>query len=233
MVTRGDAKPLARALRKLMPALGAARDWDVFCAWLAGLEDRAQPEMRALLAAARRRRGAARRAARATVSSAAYQGFLLRALRWLHDAPWQRQAKFRDLPLAAFAARSLERLHRKVAQHGHGGHALSAAQRHALRIRIKRLRYACEFFAPCFARAVVKPFLKRLEVLQDILGELNDATVARRLLAGLAPRGSAAPLAAAAGRVRRALAARERALLRSLEPAWAAFEKRRPFWRPR
>jgi hypothetical protein len=33
--------------------------------------------------------------------------------------------------------------------------------------------------------------------------------------------------------VRRGLGARERRLIASLGPAWAAFEKRRPFWKPR
>jgi CHAD domain-containing protein len=71
-----------------------------------------------------------------------------------------------------------------------------------------------------------------LEALQDILGDLNDVAVARRLLAEIAPRGSAPELAAAAAYTRQTLAARERMLVISLEAAWAACEKRRPFWRP-
>jgi CHAD domain-containing protein len=97
---------------------------------------------------------------------------------------------------------------------------------------MKRLRYACDFFAPSFAGAAARPYLKRLGALQDILGDLNDIAVARRLLAELAPRASGAGLAAAAIYVRQTLAERERTLVASLEPAWASFEKRRPFWRP-
>ncbi len=74
--------------------------------------------------------------------------------------------------------------------------------------------------------------MKRLGALQDILGDLNDMTVARRLLAELAPRGSDAAITAGATYVRQTLNERERTLVASLEPAWATFEKRRPFWRP-
>ena len=84
-----------------------------------------------------------------------------------------------------------------------------------------------------FRRRGGAPYIKRLAALQDILGDLNDIAVARRLLAELAPRGSARDIAAAAGHVRHALAVRERMLVMSLEAAWAAFEKRRPFWRAR
>jgi CHAD domain-containing protein len=137
----------------------------------------------------------------------------------------------RDVPLPIFGAAALERLQRAVLKRGRDMQWSNVERRHVLRIRIKRLRYACEFFAPCFARTAVKPFLKRLEALQDILGGLNDVAVARRLLGELAPRGADTVLAAGAGQARKALAARERALIMSLQPAWGAFEKRHPFWR--
>ena len=92
--------------------------------------------------------------------------------------------------------------------------------------------YACEFFAGSFAAAAARPYIKRLEALQDILGELNDIAVARRLLAELAPRGAPRALTAAAGHVRHAFTARERMLVSSIGTAWSAFEKRRPFWTP-
>jgi len=83
------------------------------------------------------------------------------------------------------------------------------------------------------AGVAAQPYIKRLAALQDILGDLNDIAVARPLLAEIAPRGVAAELGAAGGYVRQALTARERMLVISLEPAWSAFEKRRPFWRAR
>lgn len=50
---------------------------------------------------------------------------------------------------------------------------------HALRKRIKRQRYAVEFFAPVLRRHQVERYLRALSVIQDRMGELNDLFVAR------------------------------------------------------
>jgi CHAD domain-containing protein len=236
LVPKKAAKPIVERLRDLMPALGAARDWDVFCEGLVrqGMQepDRA-PAMAPLLARARAKRGVARRRARVAAASARLQGFLLRALRWVNDGPWKGRAQKAAASLGMFASAALERLHRKALDQARDIDWSDAEQRHRLRIRMKRLRYGCDFFAASFAGAAARPYIKRLAALQDILGDLNDIAVARRLLAEIAPRGSGAELAAAAGHTRHALAVRERMLVISLEAAWAAFEKRRPFWKPR
>jgi len=195
-ILRGT-KPIKRSLRLLMPALGTARDWDVFVQRL----DHAK---------ARGRRNAARRAARAAVSSPQFQAFLLRALRWLQAQSWRES----PLSLAQFGREALERLHRKTLKSSTD----NVKRRHRLRIRVKRLRYACEFFAPCFPPAAVKPYVRELEKLQDILGELNDAAVARTLLQEIETRPPPS------------LALRERQLGAALAAAWAAFRKQPPYW---
>ena len=136
-------------------------------------------------------------------------------------------------PSCAFAAASLERLHARALRDAKHIDWTDAERRHRLRIRMKRLRYACDFFAASFPGAAARPYNKRLSALQDILGELNDIAVARRLLAEIAPPGAARELPAAAGHVRHALAVRERMLVMSLDCAWRSFAKRRPFWRAR
>jgi triphosphatase len=217
----GTARPVVRRLRAFIPTFGEARDWDVFVQTL-----QQTPGAKQLLARAHLRRATARRKAREAAASPEFQIFLLRTLRWLHGAPWSRRAPKMSAALAAFGAQSLERLHRKVLKRAHGLDWLDAEARHALRIRVKRLRYGCEFFAASFPRASVRPYVRSLEALQDILGELNDVAVGRRLLKSLESGEGATP-------VGRALTIRERRLIASLEPAWAAFEKRRPFWKPR
>ena len=222
LVPKKAAKPIVRRLRALMPPLGTARDWDVFCEGLVrqGMQE---PERAAalapLLARARARRTAARRSARRVAESPVLQAFLLRALRWVDGGAWQAA----EGSLGEFAAAALERLHRKARQQAKGIDWGDAERRHRLRIRMKRLRYACDFFSASFPGAAAQPYIKRLAALQDVLGDLNDIAVARRLLA---------ELRAPATHTRRALAARERALVTSLGAAWAAFEKRRPFWAP-
>lgn len=51
---------------------------------------------------------------------------------------------------------------------------ISPANAHQLRIAIKQLRYACEFFAPLFDSAAVLEFAKHIASLQDQLGFVND-----------------------------------------------------------
>lgn len=186
ILPRKEAKRLRRSLRKLSPALGRARDWDVLVARLG-----ANP----------RERQAARREAREAIRSQAFAR-MLRHARALH-AQHSRES------LEQFGAAALSRMHRKLNKAARGVDWSDAAQRHAVRIRVKRLRYGCEFFAPAFAARRAAPYIGALKELQGILGELNDIAVARRLVGAQAD---------------------ERALLTSLAAAWKRFERRAPFW---
>ena len=60
--------------------------------------------------------------------------------------------------------------------------SLTDAQRHDLRISLKKLRYTAEFFAPFYEKRKVEKFLSRLSRMQDVLGALNDVAVARKTL---------------------------------------------------
>ncbi len=57
---------------------------------------------------------------------------------------------------------------------------------HALRIRVKKLRYACEFAAPVYGKPA-KDLAKLAAKAQDVLGAHQDAVVGLRLLDELAP----------------------------------------------
>ena len=118
----------------------------------------------------------------------------------------------------AFAKRQVLRLARRVEQSGDGCDWSAAAERHQVRIRLKRLRYACEFFTPCFKRKRLRRYLQHLEALQDLLGELNDIATARQLFAE--PHGVAGVPGAF---IRGWLAAREDALVAALAAAWRGF----------
>jgi CHAD domain-containing protein len=200
------SRSLKHRLRRVMKALGPARDWDVL---VHRLEEAGAG--RRLVARARRRRNAEARAARAVAESKELHVFVLRALRWIDAQPWRPSAG----SLQRFGAGSLERLRRKLRP----ADWTSAEHRHGLRIRVKRLRYACEFFAPCFPARAVERYLKRLRALQELLGELNDIAVGRKLLAGIDERNPAV------------FDAREARLIRGLSRAWTAFESQPPYWR--
>jgi inorganic triphosphatase YgiF len=216
LLRRSPARAAERPLKEMMRGLGVARDWDVFCETLA--DARATPP---LLARARQKCAAARRAAVAVVQSSAFQQAQLGVLRWLHRNPLKS-----DIALARFARQTLARLHAGVIRHARKIDWRDEQRRHAVRIRVKRLRYACDFFSACFPRQAMLPFISRLASLQDTLGELTDVAVAKRLLSSIVKPGEAAS-------VRGWLARRERELIGSLEPAWTVFEAKRPFWQPK
>lgn len=52
---------------------------------------------------------------------------------------------------------------------------------HRLRIRMKRLRYACEFISPAYDGAL-KPFIRQTVELQDCLGEMQDTVFTRKFI---------------------------------------------------
>ena len=59
-------------------------------------------------------------------------------------------------------------------------------QLHRLRIACKKLRYMFEFFASAFPQEMTAEPVRRLRVLQDVLGQLNDLDVQRQMLRNLA-----------------------------------------------
>ena len=79
--------------------------------------------------------------------------------------------------------RVLELLHNKALKKGaHFAH-LQPEARHDLRVTLKKLRYAVEFFLPVFAgQASAKRYVARLSKLQDALGYANDSTAMGSLL---------------------------------------------------
>ncbi len=90
-----------------------------------------------------------------------------------------------DMPAAADApampavlASRLDRWHRRVSRDARAFAQLDEAQRHRLRKRVKRLRYAFEFTQSLFGRKKAAGYLRALTDLQDRLGALNDVGVA-------------------------------------------------------
>jgi CHAD domain-containing protein len=178
-------RKLDRRLRRLARPLGEARDWDVFVARFG----KGKAQQRAAHARCRR-----------VLEDPEFKAFLVEA---------QHGGDGGEAPLAAFAAKALDQLHRRTLKRARKVDWRKEKQRHRVRIAVRQLRYACDFFSSCFDDW--RRYLRGLADLQDLLGELNDIAVARRL-------GGAK------------LERRERALLSELEPAWRAFEKRRRFW---
>lgn len=90
--------------------------------------------------------------------------------------------------LARRAARRLRRWHARLLAAWSSFDTLTDGELHALRKRIKRQRYAVEFFAPLLRRRKVQRYLEALQAVQDRMGTLNDAFVARSRYQELAAR---------------------------------------------
>ena len=73
------------------------------------------------------------------------------------------------------------RLHRRVVDEGRRFETLDDASQHAVRKRLKRLRYVAEAVTRLFGERAVERYLKRLRPAQDALGAHNDAHVALAL----------------------------------------------------
>ncbi len=200
---RGFVRHWAGEWKALANQLGEARDWDVFATeWLPGLLAERVPEP-ALAGQARalsdwvaaQRRAAGRRAAEA-VSSPAHA---LRLLAFTHallrlppadpppGAAWPA-AGDADAGLARWARQTLRVGHARLRRQAREARRLGPEGRHALRIALKKLRYAQEFLGSLlpapdrFARSTAT-----LAQAQTLLGGLNDLSTAQGLLAQAPP----------------------------------------------
>jgi triphosphatase len=233
---------LSGEAKTILNSLGPARDWDVFLTELlapikALRPDDAHLAQLARAAEAARSDGYAR--ARAAIEEPAYTRYVLQLGRWIEAGGWrqgasQRGADWLDRPIVEFATYLLGRRQRKALKRGRQFEQLSPEERHRLRIALKKLRYATEFFEALYPKKHTKPYLAALKDLQDGLGHLNDVAVAQRLIASLVGESDRSAngdgLQRAAGLVlgwhARGVADLEPAILR----AWQEFAGREPFW---
>ncbi|SIQ38653.1 adenylate cyclase [Aromatoleum tolulyticum] len=88
-----------------------------------------------------------------------------------------------DHALADFTVRQLERLRKKVRRRHAAAADRSRTHLHALRIALKRLRYALEFFAPLLPAKPTRRYVATIVRAQNALGFVHDVDVARIRLA--------------------------------------------------
>ena len=237
-------KPLREPLRRIGRTLGAVRDLDVQLARL-GADARSGPSLsrghardalgesiglyRAFLEA---RRNEARLAMLRELSDGRRLDFMKRFRRFLDAGAPKRPSAGGRRAAAEEGARIVRKRLKKALEGGRNLTRRSTdAELHAQRIRLKRLRYACEFFADLLGPEGVK-FTTRVVELQDALGDQHDAVVGRETLSGIA-RGLRAP-----ARLRRRVflmlghlaaqaARRERAARETFAKLWKRFDRKR------
>jgi CHAD domain-containing protein len=193
LIPKAQRKHLNRELRWLIGEFGPARDWDVFIGEVLGpvigdLPD--EPGVAVLRERAEGYRDKGYDRAQAALRSRRYAGLMMLVRAWAegrswHDGNTEEAMEKLQGPAVDVAHDLLEQHYRAVVGAGTDFDALNDEQRHQLRIEIKKMRYATEFFRSLYPKRQSATFVDALKTLQDDLGANNDLAVARELLAGL------------------------------------------------
>jgi inorganic triphosphatase YgiF len=179
-----DEAMLRAELKAVATGLARARDLHVLIGQVEAAAKTGNADATELLAHLCARRDAATQPAQAMLTAGPFQRLLFQVSAWIEGGEWlaHKGGTGGGLPLAPFAAQILTRRRRKLRKAGKDVTDMPDIARHRLRIDVKKLRYAADFFVPLFrSKAAGKPrqgFLKALVQLQDSLGMLNDMVVA-------------------------------------------------------
>ena len=179
-VSDGDFSPLRNQLRWFTDKLGEARNLDVLLEATPAEGTAPDPAIRKQL---RRSRKDAYRKVQAALAEPRLPQLILALVAWSETGGWRESDLARE-PVRRFAGERLERSWKRVRKQGKQLRLLTPDERHVLRIEIKRLRYAAEFFAglsPKARRAQQKDFVAACQELQELLGDLNDLETRRQL----------------------------------------------------
>jgi CHAD domain-containing protein len=221
LLDRSATEPVRAELEWLGDLLGPVRDLDVL---LEGLEERlaALPEedrfaARRIVQALSTERELARARLLEGLESERYFALLDQLARLAAQPP----AGEKDKPLEELGARQFKRLRAGVAELD--GEPTDA-QLHRVRVLAKRARYTAELAEPIVGKPATR-FIDRAKVLQDVIGEHQDAVVASgRIQEALASvRGNRVSFAA--GRLVEAQEARRLEARAAFPAAWKKLEK--------
>ena len=221
----------------LMQQLGPARDWDVFAATTVTRLVTAAPEvdLDGLREAIERQRETSHIALQAVLADPRCGRFLLSLGQRVERRGWRNEIGRDALtvlsqPILTLANKILSRLYRKALKRGAHFRQLNNNAQHDLRIDLKKLRYASEFFLPLYAgHASAKRYVARLSKLQGSLGRARDVATTRILLDAI--RQAAQPeLHLAIGAVAGWQARDQIAVAKTLRKRWRRFKATPAFW---
>jgi inorganic triphosphatase YgiF len=237
LLPSAERRRISSEMRWIAQRFGRAREWDVFHRdVLAELRDRMADDraLAAFAAAAKAARARAYKDVADTIAAPRYTDILLRLEAWWEGGTWQAAlGDSQNEPARDFARRALKKLHRRLCKLGDRLKELDEAELHELRIRAKKLRYACEFFRTLFPAKAAKAYIEGLTEIQDRLGSLNDAAMVKHLLGEIEKRNGMDPavLSRASGIITGWNAARVAADIKRLPESWSRFADLKPFWK--
>ena len=223
--------------RWLMQQLGPARDWDVFASTTVSRLVVTTPEvdLDGLREAVERQRKSSYSALQAVLADPRCSRFMLSLGHWVERRGWRNEIDSHALavlsqPMPTLADKILARLHRKTLKRGAHFRQLDTNAQHSLRIDLKKLRYAAEFFLPLYAtHAPAKRYVARLAKLQTNLGRARDIASSRALLDAIRQDDQTA-LHLAIGTVTGWQARDQIAVAKTLRKRWRRFKATPAFW---
>jgi len=238
-------------LKWLSQEFGDARNLDAFLMEaLRPLQRRHQdePGLASVVRMFTRRRLKGHRRAQDATQSARFRNLLIETGEWIETGAWrnpQEPATGARLatPVEEYTAGLLSRRTKKIKRRAALMSELTFEQLHDLRIQIKKLRYASEFFVTAYpgrkAGRRFKKFRASLAELQASLGAINDIVTRRELcrevVAGPSPNLSAElnhHRSYAAGLIMGDQQAQMQTMLDQSRKTYRRFSRAKPFWKP-
>jgi CHAD domain-containing protein len=212
-------RPLGESLQRLAEATGPVRDLDVVFERLGpevtGLDETEEAAKALILERLEAERNEGRHRLLQALESRDYR-LLLARLR----VPPRLAHGVDDVPLESLAKKEFRRLAQAVDRLGKHP---DEEELHRLRIALKRARYAAELAA--LKGSTRKRFLADARVLQDVLGEHQDAVIAERHLRKASVEDVRTAAAFAAGRIAERQRARRARAQERLPAAWKRLRK--------
>lgn len=217
---------------RLCKALGTVREWDVLMANILQPLCNRMPQdgnLHALLETGRQLREDRYHALMQEVTMHDWQSLLLRFGMWMLGDYWEKFTAD-NIPAEQYAVLQLDFFAGRLTQAAQNVDYQDAARLHEMRILAKKLRYGSEFFASMFGRHKVEKYLAILNALQDVLGQINDDTVALGLLETLSQSQDMRGGVSAVSLVRGWIMHDQGRLQEMLEIKLRDFQQQRPFW---
>ena len=171
----GEAKVFAQAL-------GPAREFDVFREKIMPSATARMSEIgdfTALDEAAARLQDQAYEMVREVLTSSRFTTFMIELMLWRKTRSWRNQtvnarSALLISPITELSTPILAKQYKSALRKGRGFADLPLEKRHDVRIQIKKLRYATDFFSSLYRPKRRKVIVNRLRALQDDLGYLNE-----------------------------------------------------------
>lgn len=223
----------------LASALGPVRNWDVLVVdTIADIEKRCPDEkaFAALCASINPRREEGYVHLRELFAGSRYNRFVLTLGRTIERRAWRNDIASGSLGIlgetaVSFSRTALYRLHRRALKGGKHFRHLRPEARHELRLILKKLRYAAEFFRSVFdTKDEAQRYLTRLADLQEALGLANDAATTGGLLAILTEDSGNPALHRGAGLITGWQERDNEVAAGQLHKVWKRFAQGAPFW---